>query len=156
MIKLEKVLVPTDFSDFSKPAMTHGCAMAARFDSELHLLHVCPDPAMLIAESGGLSGVGMVEQAEALESSAAENLAALPPDGWDNGKRIVRCTRTGSPFYEVIQYAKEQDIDLIVIGTHGRTGLMHLLMGSVAENIVRKAPCPVLTVKPDAHQFVMP
>lgn len=156
MITLDKILVPTDFSDFSKPAMTYGCAVAARFNSEVHLLHVCPDPAMLIAESGGLSGVGMVEQADAIEEEAKKSLAELPPDGWENGRPIVRETRVGSPFFEVIKYAKELDVDLIVIGTHGRTGLMHLLMGSVAENIVRKAPCPVLTVKPDGHQFVMP
>lgn len=57
---------------------------------------------------------------------------------------------------EIIDYARENEIDLIVIGTHGRSGLMHILMGSVAERIVRKAPCPVLTVKPEGHQFVMP
>ena len=57
---------------------------------------------------------------------------------------------------EIIDYACENEIDLIVIGTHGRSGLMHVLMGSVAERIVRKAPCPVLTVKPEGHQFVMP
>ena len=57
---------------------------------------------------------------------------------------------------EAIDYVREHDIDLLVIGTHGRSGLMHVLMGSVAEKIVRKAPCPVLTVKPEGHQFVMP
>ena len=57
---------------------------------------------------------------------------------------------------EIIDYARDQSIDLIVIGTHGRSGLMHVLLGSVAERIVRKSPCPVLTVKPDGQQFVMP
>lgn len=156
MITLSKVLVPTDFSEFSMPAMTYGCAMAARFDAELHLLHVCPDAAMLVPEVGGLGSAGLLEQAEAFEKAAMEQLEKLPPDNWENGRNIVRVTRVGSPFYEVIQYAKEQEVDLIVIGTHGRSGLMHLLMGSVAENIVRKSPCPVLTVKPEGHQFVMP
>lgn len=156
MITLDKILVPTDFSDFSKPAVTYGCAVAARFNSELHLLHVCPDAAMLVPEAGGLGGAGLVDQAEALEESARLQLNDLPAGGWENGREIVRATRVGATFYEIIQYAKEQDVDMIVIGTHGRSGLMHLLMGSVAENVVRKAPCPVLTVKPDGHQFVMP
>lgn len=156
MIKLEKILVTTDFSKFSEPAMTYACAIAARFNSELHLLHVCPDAAMLIPEAGGLGAAGIVDQAKACEESAQVQLKDLPPDGWENEQDVVRATRVGSPFVEIIQYAKEHDIDLIVIGTHGRSGLMHLLMGSVAENVVRKAPCPVLTVKPDGHQFVMP
>jgi universal stress protein A len=62
----------------------------------------------------------------------------------------------GSPKAEIVRYARKQDIDLIVLATHGRTGLSHVLMGSVAESIVRTAPCPVLTVRPEGHQFVMP
>ncbi len=156
MINLDKILIPTDFSEFSKPAMNYGCAIAARFDSQVHLLHVCPDAAMLVPEAGGLGGEALLEQATAMEETAMASLRELPPDNWDNGREVVRATRVGSSFYEIIQYAKETNVDLHVIGTHGRSGLMHLLMGSVAENIVRKAPCPVLTVKPDGHQFVMP
>lgn len=156
MIKLDKILIPTDFSQFSKPAIRYGCAIAARFESEVHLLHICPDPAMLIPEAGGLGGAGLLEQADAINQSAMSELNKLPEDNWENSRDIVRATRVGATFFEIIQYAREQDIDLIVLGTHGRTGLTHLLMGSVAENVVRKAPCPVLTVKPEGHQFVMP
>ncbi len=156
MIELKRILVPTDFSEFSRPALMYGCAMASRFESELHLLHVCPDAAMLTPEIDGLGAVNLLEQAEAFEASAKEQLKQLPPDGWENGRDVVRATTVGPPFFEIIKYAQEQDIDLIVLGTHGRSGLMHLLMGSVAENVVRKASCPVLTVKPDGHQFVMP
>ena len=87
---------------------------------------------------------------------AHEHLLRLPPDGWENDKPIVREVRVGAAFMEIIDYARGNEIDLIVIGTHGRSGLMHILMGSVAERIVRKSPCPVLTVKPEGHQFVMP
>lgn len=156
MIKLNKILVPTDFSDFSKPALTYGCAMASRFDAELHLLNVCPDPVMLMPEAAALGAINLNEHAEALQKSATEQLQQLPPDGWENGKEVIRTTDVGSPFLKIIQYAKDVEIDLIVIGTHGRSGLTHLLMGSVAENIVRKSPCPVMTVKPEGHQFVMP
>jgi len=156
MIKLNRILIPTDFSDFSKPAMTYACAMAARFESELHLLHVSPDAAMVMPDVTAYGIENMMVDVAAIEKSSMEQLQRLPPDNWENGREIVRVTKMGSPFLEIIQYAKDMDIDLIVIGTHGRSGLMHLLMGSVAENIVRKAPCPVLTVKPDGHQFVMP
>lgn len=156
MIKLDRILVPTDFSDFSRPAMQHGCAIAARFGAELHLLHVVPDPAMLVPEAAAFSVETMQAQSESLVQSALETLQKLPPDNWENEKPVVREVRVGAAFMEIIDYARDNEIDLIVIGTHGRSGLMHVLMGSVAERIVRKAPCPVLTVKPEGHQFVMP
>ncbi len=156
MIQLRKILVPTDFSEFSQPALTYGCAIAARFDAQLHLLHVVPDPAMLVPESHAFSVEAMQAQSAALVADARQQIEQLPPDGWDNGQPIAREVRTGAVFLEIIGYAREHEIDLLVIGTHGRTGLMHVLMGSVAEKIVRKSPCPVLTVKPKGHQFVMP
>ncbi len=156
MIKLDRILVPTDFSDFSRPAMQYGCAMAARFGAELHLLHIVPDPAMLVPEAAAFSVETMQTQSESLVKDAEAMLEKLPPDGWENEKPTVREVRVGAAFIEIIDYARENSIDLIVIGTHGRSGLMHILMGSVAERIVRKAPCPVLTVKPEGHQFVMP
>lgn len=155
MIKLDRILVPTDFSDFSRPAMLYGCAMAARFGAELHLLHIVPDPAMLVPEAAAFSVETIQAQSESLVKDAAAMLQKLPPDGWENEKPIVREVRVGAAFMEIIDYARENEIELIVIGTHGRSGLMHILMGSVAERIVRKAPCPVLTVKPEGHQFVL-
>lgn len=156
MITLNKILVPTDFSDFSKPALQYGCAMAARFDAELHLLHVVPDPAMLIPEAAAFSVEAMQGQTDQLTVDANAALAKMPGDGWENSRPVVRAVRVGTAFMEIIDYARKEDIDLIVIGTHGRSGLMHVLMGSVAERIVRKSPCPVLTVKPEGHQFLMP
>lgn len=156
MIQLKKILVPTDFSEFSAPALKYGAAIAARFDSQLHLLHVCPDPAMLMPEAAGLGAAGVIDQSDQWEIKAREQLQDLPEDGWENSRDVVRSVATGSAYYEIIAYARQQDIDLIVLGTHGRSGFSHLLMGSVAENVVRKSPCPVLTVKPDGHQFVMP
>lgn len=156
MIQLNRILIPTDFSEFSRPAMDYGCAIAARFESELHLLHVVPDPAMLVPDSHAFAVEPMLAQAEAMKEDSDKQLAAMPGGGWDNGRPIVRETRVGAAFVEIIDYAKTHNVDLIVIGTHGRSGLMHVLLGSVAERIVRKSPCPVLTVKPEGHQFVMP
>lgn len=156
MIQLNRILVPTDFSDFSRPSMNYGCAVAARFQSELHLLHVVPDPAMLIPEAGAFSVDAIESQSGELARKAATQLKELPGADWDNGRPILRDVRIGTIHLEIIDYAKEHEIDLIVIGTHGRSGLMHILMGSVAERIVRHSPCPVLTVKPEGHQFVVP
>jgi len=69
---------------------------------------------------------------------------------------IHREVREGTPFYEIVRFAQEQDIDLIVMGTHGHTGLAHMLLGSVTEKVVRRAPCPVLTVRHPEHEFVHP
>lgn len=154
MIKLNRILVPTDFSEFSQPAMNYGCAIAARFESELHLIHIVPDPAMLIPEAGAFSVDAIESQSGELARRATTQLNDMPGSGWENGRPIQREVRIGTIHLEIIDYAKSNDIDLIVIGTHGRSGLMHILMGSVAERIVRHSACPVLTVKPAGHQFV--
>jgi nucleotide-binding universal stress UspA family protein len=86
------------------------------------------------------------------ETQARQRLATLLPEGDRTGAVIA--TIVGSPFYEIVRYATEQQIDLIVIGTHGRGPLGHMLLGSVAEKVVRKAPCPVLTVRHPQHEFV--
>lgn len=156
MIRLKRILVPTDFSEFSKPALAYACALAARFESELHLLHVVQDPAVYVPDPTMITMEAIQEQSEELRAAAMLALAKLPEGDWDNGVPVVRDARHGSPFLEILRYARDEDIDLIVIGTHGRTGLKHVFIGSQAERVVRKAPCPVLTVRPEGHQFVMP
>ena len=96
----------------------------------------------------------MVQTKQAAES-AIEN---LPDQEWlgEGAGEVVRSVIQGTPFVEIVRYAKSEGIDLIVVGSHGRTGLSHMLLGSVAERVVRKAPCPVLTVRPGQHDFVMP
>lgn len=155
MIKLERILVPTDFSEFSTNALKYGCELANRFGSSLHLMHSVEEFQAFTPESGMLLAPDYLEQ---LNEAAERELQNLPEPDWFPGgeEQIVRSVRRGTPFLEIVRYAKEFDIDLIVIGTHGRTGLTHALMGSVAEKVVRKAPCPVLAVRPGGHQFVMP
>jgi nucleotide-binding universal stress UspA family protein len=89
------------------------------------------------------------------EAAHAELEEWNDPD-FEHAKRVTRSVIRGTPFVEIVRYAREQNVDLIVMGTHGRTGLEHALIGSVTEKVVRKAPCPVLTVRPEGHQFVMP
>ena len=91
-----------------------------------------------------------------IQDNAVLMLQCVLDPQWAAGKTIVRVVRQGSPFLEIIRYAKEKGIDLIVIGTHGRTGLAHVFMGSVAEKVVRKAPCPVLSVRHPEHEFIAP
>ena len=91
-----------------------------------------------------------------LQEAAERALTQLPDPAVKKETSVVRTTRQGPPFLEIVRYAKENDIDLIIMGTHGRSGLAHMLLGSVAEKVVRKAPCAVLTVRPSDHHFEMP
>jgi len=155
MIELNKIVVPTDFSDYAKHAVPYACTLADRFGSELHLLHVLQDLVTFVPEPG-LAFPPPGDYLEELETSARKALTQVLDPAWEGGKSIVRVICQGTPFLEILRYAKQNDIDLIVMGTHGRTGLAHMLLGSVAEKVVRKAPCPVLTVRPPEHEFVMP
>jgi len=154
MIELKTVLLPTDFSDFSAEATKYACAFADQFGAELHLLHVL-DLVEAIAPEFGM-GLALPSRT-AVSNKAVENaLSDVLDDAWADSHQVVQAVVNGPPFLEIIKYARKHNIDLIVMGTHGRSGLVHVLMGSVAEKVVRKAPCPVLTVRPEGHQFVMP
>jgi len=118
----------------------------------LHLLHVIEDP-MLYVPMFDSSPMPSKEEFETFAKTRLDEW--LLPEGADECE-IVRNFHHGNPFVEVIRYAKSQKVDLIVMGTHGRGLATHLLMGSVAEKVVRKAHCPVLTVRPSDHRFVHP
>ncbi len=154
MIQLARILLPTDFSEFSARATRYACALAEQFGSELHVLHVLETIESMAPDFGmGLALPGRIVESK---RAAEKALDGVVDTNWAAGRSIVKATVEGTPFLEIIRYAKQHDIDLIVVGTHGRSGLVHVLMGSVAEKVVRKAPCPVLTVRPEGHQFVMP
>ncbi|WP_437223748.1 universal stress protein [Planctomicrobium sp. SH661] len=155
MIQLKKILVPTDFSDFSHCALRYGCELAQRFSAQLHLLNVVEDLYPLIPDPGMTFPPPETYVVE-MQTAARKAILGLPPAEMCGELSIIREVVAGVPFLEIVRYAREQSIDMIVIGTHGRSGLAHVLMGSVAEKIVRKSPCPVLTVRPEGHGFVMP
>jgi nucleotide-binding universal stress UspA family protein len=155
MIDLKRVLVPTDFSEYSQAALTYGVALAEKFGSSLYLLHIVQDLALFVPDAIAIAPpiAPPVEQFRAAAQTALERLVR------ENQleKLAVQCrVAEGTPFYEIIRFAKEEDIDLIVMGTHGHSGLAHVLLGSVTEKVVRKAPCPVLTVRHPEHEFVHP
>ena len=150
MISLEKILVATDFSQHSAKAVHYGAELAAKFGSELHLLHVVePLPVMY-----GDGAYVPQETAAALEAGAVKTLEEITLDAAD--LPVVRKVVEGPPFVEIVRYAKEHAVGLVVVGTHGRGAIAHLLLGSVAERVVRKAPCPVLVVREEEHEFIMP
>lgn len=154
--QLKRILFATDFSTNSKHAMDVACALADQFQAELHILHVMQDnPFPVVTEPTGVYGLP-ANYEHLVRASAERSLSELPDPSWGGRQRVVRGLRQGSPFVEIVRYARENNVDLIVIGTHGRSGLSHVLLGSVAEKVVRKAGCPVLTVRPPDHQFSMP
>ena len=153
MIDLKRILVPTDFSEFSQAALRYGCEFAAKFGAELHLLHVIDNPMPPGSEDWGKT---LDEYQRDLEKYANNEMQALDLSPLTDRSRVTDVIRYGSALVGIVQYARDHDIDMIVLGTHGRTGLAHVFIGSVAEKVVRKAPCPVLTVRHPEHEFVHP
>jgi len=155
-IKISKVLYPTDFSETALHALKYAREFTETFDAHLHCVHVV-DEAYQYWTAMGPESVPVGVAAEDLLSIAEEQMQGFA-DEYLVGLKYVPVTKVlvGSPFKEVITYARDNTIDVIVVGTHGRSGLSWMLMGSTAEKIVRKAPCPVLTVRHPEHEFVMP
>jgi nucleotide-binding universal stress UspA family protein len=156
MLTINRILVPTDFSDASDAALIYGRELATRFRATLHVLHVVSDFTLAIYGVEGYMASAPDLQAE-MEEGARRHLHNLVADTDGSGPPTVPVMRTsGSPAVTIVDYAKEHDIDVIVMGTHGRGALSHLFMGSVAERVVRLAPCPVLTVRHPERDFVTP
>ena len=155
MIDLKNILVATDFGETSDAAVNYGRALARHFDARLHVVHVVQNVEAQTLGDGYIAAMPEI-QAE-LEEAARKQLAALLID---NDEKPLRTTsaisRSGMPAAAIVDYARTHKIDIIVIGTHGRGALAHLLMGSVAERVVRTAPCPVLTVRHPERDFVLP
>ena len=156
MISLKNILVATDFSEASDAALTYGRTLARAFGATLHGLHVV-DP-MYLNALGAEAYVSMTSDLdEQAEESARTRLNALLLDSDGSGPATRSALlRSSAPAPAITQYAKDEGIDLIVMGTSGRSGVAHLLLGSVAERVVRTAPCPVLTVHHPEHEFVVP
>jgi universal stress protein A len=153
-IRLRRILLPTDFSNYATAATKYACELATRFDAELHLLHTLE--IHIGSAPSFVMGLALPNYIHESRTAAEKSFAGVLDPKWSIGRTVVQAVLEGSPKVEIIRYARQQDIDLIVLATHGRTGLAHALMGSVAESVVRTAPCPVLTVRPEGHQFVMP
>ena len=143
---LGRVLVPVDFSERGQKALEDGAALAARFKAELHLLHVVEDTSPATSEIA-LASTVFQSYIHELTRAGDKQLADLKIPGPAATGVVKRKVVVGAPISRITAYAMDAEIDLIVMGTHGRTGLAHALIGSVAERVVRTAPCPVLTVR---------
>ena len=155
MSPFHKILAPVDFSAHSDEALRVACAMAETFSAPLTLVNVFSPPIYPLPEGAFVAmPAAYAEVLAATNKRLEEAAAALKREH----ETIAIDTRTleGVPFREIVGFARKHAFDLIVMGTHGRTGLKHALLGSVAEKVVRKAPCAVLTVRLAGHVFEHP
>jgi nucleotide-binding universal stress UspA family protein len=146
---LKRIVVTTDFSDESKKALPYALALARKFEASLILLYVVP--AHLPAE---LSHIGIVLEERRVLEMARERLPRFREAELDPHLHVDTLVLNGGPAHEICRTAETQGADLIVMATHGHTGLKHFMLGSVTENVVRHAPCPVLVVREREHDFV--
>jgi nucleotide-binding universal stress UspA family protein len=153
-----KILVPTDFSEDSKLALSYAIELAQKFSAEIIVVHVDQPlaPVMVSELNPGLDVGTMNRIAEEQRLLALRELDQTSARLRESGVKSRGLMRVGAPFLEILHAAQTENVDLIVMGTHGRTGLAHVLIGSVAERVVNKAPCPVLTVRHPDRKFKHP
>ena len=146
-VSISRILAPTDFSEHACHALRYARTFADRWGAELHLLSVV-EPAVFPTEAG-LTPMGLLNLDSELTVAAERALQQLlERDELVGAPNIVTAVAHGRASSAIIEYATDHAIDLIVIATHGRTGLEHLIFGSTAERVVRESPCPVLTIRP--------
>lgn len=155
MAIIERILVPTDFSDTAAVAMAYASELSNSLGATLHAIHVIED----VTPTGGMRA------GEVHKSPPSPLIQPMTEEALGELKRAVAklqpqplkftlAVKDGSPLVEIIRYVRDHRMDLIVMGTHGRGPVSHLLLGSVTENVIRHAPCPVLTVRHPQHKFV--
>lgn len=153
-MKIQTILFPTDFSNGARAAMDHAISLAKDYRAKLILLYVIQD--ISIAEWYIPSSLSVTDLVEDMQKSASKEMEKWAAEASTRVKDVEKMVVRGVPFVEIIRTAKDKSADLIVIGTHGRTGIDHMLFGSTAEKVVRKAACPVLTVRIVGKEFTMP
>lgn len=151
MIEFGKILFPTDFSESAENAARYAISLAKKYGGKLYIVHIV-EPFTYTTDFG----LDYSVQYKEMEATARRLLDEFVTSIQRNNLNAEGVLLSGEPFVEIIKYAKREQVDLIVMGTHGRTGLEHMLLGSVAEKVVRKSPCPVLTVKKTGQVFTMP
>ncbi len=148
---IKTILVPIDFSDYSKAALNYAIDFAIHFKADLHLVYVI-EPAIYPADFS-MGQIAYPKVDEDMSERAKTELTDLAKEVIGESLRWNIIIKMGKPFYEINSTASEVDADLIIIATHGHTGMEHLLFGSTAEKVVRKAPCPVLTLREPIKGF---
>jgi nucleotide-binding universal stress UspA family protein len=152
MIRLQRILVPTDFSDSARHALTYGLSFAREYHAELLLLHVVE--IVPVGYASDLFPAPMAAVFQEVSTYARAELAQLGALARERGVTSRELVSQGKPSAEIVKAAREHDVDVIVLGTHGKGMLDKALFGSTTERVVRRAPCPVLTCRLKEHEFV--
>ncbi|MCG3129250.1 MAG: TRAP-T-associated universal stress protein TeaD [Phycisphaerae bacterium] len=155
VVSPKKILWPTDFSTLSLQAGRYARGFREVFDSELHVIHVVPPPYSADVSVMLPADIPVAAPEADVVAFGFRTLKKVIDEHFDGDQTIQLKAFVGNPWMGVCDYAREQHIDLIIVATHGHTGLKHVLLGSLAEQIVRHAPCPVLTVKVDEKDFII-
>ena len=145
-----KILVPVDFSEYTADIITHATQIALRFDSTIHLLHVIPNMDYFAPYESFMAAENVIAVQKGIEDEVQRDLENLAKG--ISGTPVVKAVRMGVSFVQIVEYVRTQGIELVVMATHGRGGLEHIIIGSVAEKVVRRSPCPVLTIRPVTKQ----
>lgn len=149
----KKILCPLDFSEFTDEIVDYAVAIAKKFDAELHFLHIIPSLNYFTPYESFLTPENLIAIEKNIEAEVNKDFDKVMKKIDMAAKKTIR---NGAAFVEIIDYVKTESVDLVVMGTHGRSGIEHILIGSVAEKVVRKSPCPVLTIRPKNKAFKMP
>ena len=149
----KKILCPVDFSQFTQDVIDYALDLAKKYGAELHVMHVVPNMTYFTPYESFLTPENLVVIEKNIQDEVERKFTKLLKNDTVPTKRVIR---TGVPFVEIIDYARGESIDLIVMGTHGHSTIEHILIGNVAEKVVRKSPCPVMTIRPKGKEFKMP
>jgi len=155
-VTFERILFPTDFSELANSALGYAVELANKYEADLHCIHVVDD-AYQYWSAMGPESIPVGPPAEDLLELGRSRMKAFEQEYLaELNKPATTHVCMGRPFAEIIAYARAQDVQLIVMGTHGRGAIAHVLLGSTTEKVVRKACCAVLTVRGEEHKFSMP
>lgn len=148
--RLQRILVPIDFSDCAKKALQYPIPLAKQYEASLTLIYVVPTQ-YAVGEFGGLDYASLEIE---VRTNGEKELAKLALEEVRDEVPTDTLVRAGPPAFEIIEAARELPADVIIISTHGYTGLKHVMLASVVEHVVRRAPCPVLVVREHEHEFL--
>lgn len=151
-MKINKILVPIDFSDYSKSALRYAVNFSKLFNAEIILIYVV-EP-VIYPPDFSMGQIAIPAVTTEFDERARDELNKLAKNEIPSAVKVSTLIKSGKPFIEIIDAAAEEDVDLIIIATHGHSGVEQILFGSTAEKVVRKAPCPVLTLREPVKGFM--
>ncbi|MCE5194644.1 MAG: universal stress protein [Nitrospiraceae bacterium] len=150
-MEIKRILFPTDFSEGSDHALPYAIDMARNYNAKLYIVHVIYDIARAVGWH--VTHISIDDLYKDIAENAKKEMERYSNDIPKNLSSVEKIILKGTPYSEIIKFAKENTIDIIVMGTHGRRGIDRVLFGSTAERVVRDAPCPVLSVRQPAHHI---